>query len=310
MPLNASSPYAPVLTGIGLLQDGKISQPAIDTFVANVALLLTAGNHEGKTLIPIASVIPLPPVPGPKIAGEDLFWFDPDPVGGVIAAALLDRNKSSMWHAVFIDLIYSTTATLLDLAGNTPLFPIFDPSAPFGVDIKIPYTPPELASKLKVAPPQLLAKLAGAGIKVSIPAFQIPSVVPPLPQVPKFDETGKLLSVSLGKFPDAPALPDLVIGLIQLPIKLLINLVLPPSIKLVADIPNLPKLVFTAAADLLKSLLDGLGLVVGLIPKTLLATLIVYLKNVVAMVCVVIVSQIVGTGNFALGVGQLLGLVT
>ena len=310
MPLNAKTPYDPVLTGIGLLKDGKISQAGIDTFVANVAALLTLGNHKGETLLPIAKVVPLPPVSGPNIAGEDLFWFNPDPFGAVAAAALLDRNKSSMWHTVFIDTIYSTTATLLDMAGNTPMFPIFDPSAPFGVDIKIPFTPPELAGKLAVPPPQLLAKLAGAGIKVSLPSFSIPSVVPPLPQIPKFDDAGNLLSIQTGQFPDAPALPDLVIGLIQLPIKLLIGLVLPPKLDLVINLPNLPKVVFTAAAEALKALLDGLGLAVGFIPKVLLSTLIVYLKNVVAMVCVVIVSQLVGTGNIALGVGQLLGLVS
>lgn len=303
MPLNAKTPYDRALTGIGLLQGGKISDSGRKRFVEDVVLLLTLGNHNGRTLAPIASLFPIPPIPGPKIPSlnplhpglEPIFWFDPDPLAAILTTTLLDRQKTAYWHTIFIDTLYDQAAVALDLAGNTPLFPIFDVSAPFGIDLPIPFTLPQLAGKLSITPIQLAAKLVDLNIKLSPPSLSIPSI--PVPKLPKL--------------PPHPLLPDLLLGLFTLPFKLLIKLVIPPKLDIVLDIPNLPKAVFAIAFDLLLDLFKELGLPspFPLLPKTFVASIIVYLKNVVAMVCVDLVAQLVGTGAIAHGVGLVLGLV-
>ena len=304
MPLIAKTPYDPALTGIGLLKNGKVSDSGRARFVEDVVLLLTLGNRSGRTLAPIASLFPLPPIPGPVVPNlnilhpgtEPIFWFEPDPAAALLTTTLLDKKKTAYWHTIFVDTLYDQTAVALDLAGNTPLFPIFDVSAPFGIDLPIPFTLPELAAKLSITPPELAAKLVDLNIKLSPPSLSIPTI--PVPTLPKL--------------PPLPLLPDLLLGLFTLPFKLLIKLVVPPKIDILLDIPNLPKAVFTIAFDLLLDLFKELGLPspFPLLPKAFVASIIVYLKNVVAMVCVDLVAQLVGTGAIAHGVGLVLGLVS
>lgn len=304
MPLNAKTPYDHILTGIGLIEGGKISDAGKKAFIEDVILLLTLGNRDGKTLVPIASLFPLPPVGGPPFSNlniinpelEPLFWFGPDPLAALQATTLLDENSTPFWHKIFIDILYTQTALALDLPGNTPLFPIFDVSAPFGIDLPIPFTLPDLAVKANIQPlPKLMIKLADLGIKVSVPSISIPSLNIPQPiELPPF-----------------PKLPELLLGLFELPFKLLISLLIPPKIDLAFDLPNLPKTIFGLAFDLLFELLKGLGLLeIPLLPKAFIASLLVYMKNVISMVCVDIIGNLVGVGSIALGVGIVLGLVT
>lgn len=303
MSLAAKTPYDPVLTGIGVLTAGQISDAARAAFVADVGLLLLKGNAKGSTLVPIGSLFSLPPVAGPNVPGfsgpEPLFWFNPDPapLAALQVAALSDPTKTGYWHAIFIDTLFQQVAVALDLPGNTPLFPMFDISAPFGIPpLPLPFTLPDLAIALDINPlPKLLLKLAGLNIKVSIPSVSIPTI--PIPQLPKL--------------PPLPLLPDFLLGMFQLPFKLLLQVLVPPDISLVFDLPNLPAAVFKLAFQLVLDLFTALGLPspFPLLPKAFVASLIVYLKNVVAMVCCVIVANIVGTGAMAQGVGIVLGLL-
>lgn len=307
MPLVAKSIYDPVLTGIGLLDtSGNITKSAERAFIDEIILLLTLGNIGGKTLVPLSKLVPVPSFAGPKILGQDFFWFNPDPVSGLLAATLLDAEKTPFFHEIFINGLYKSTVSLLNLGGQTPLFPVFDISLPFGTDLKIPFTIPELAVALSLPPIQVPAKLVAAGIKVSIPSI-------PIPQIPNIAPVGfdftksPPTSISL-PMPPVFTIPSLITGLIEIPFKVLTATLVPPSLSLVTNLPGLPATIADIAFKLLFQLLSELGLTL-ILPKTLIATIIVYMKNIVAILCVLIISQLVGVGNIAFGVAQLLGLV-
>lgn len=297
------SPYDPILTGIGFLESGKLSQSAKDRYIAEVLALLVTGNEGGHGGSPSTkifnSIVPLPPIPGPTVfnvttlAQEQFFHFGPDPIAALTAIQLNDPTKSPIWHTIFLDTLLEKTAVALDIPGSTPLFPIFDVSFAFGIDLPLPFTLPELAAKLKLTPPQLVAKLASLSIQLKPPS--IPS--PPTIQLPDINLPAAQL-----------VLPQLILGLIKLPFDLMLKLVLPPALDLVLNLPGLPKVVLDLAIGIIIDLLASLGLTVTL-PKTFVASLLIYLKNVVAMVCCDIVGLLVGAGSIAKGVGTLTGLI-
>lgn len=307
------SPYDPILTKIGLLSGGKLTKAARDRYVDEVIALLATGNADGKGGSPttkiFSSLVPLPPVPGPSVVNvttlqsEPVFWFGPDPAAAILATELKDPKSTPFWNAMFPDLLYGKTASALDLAGTTPLFPIFDVTAAFpDIDLPLPYTPPELAAKLKLAPPQLIAELGKMGIELKMPSIPVPPIPPPI-SLPN-------LAIPGVPFPGIPSLvlPDLLLGLIKLPFDLLKKLVAPPDIGLVLNLPDLPKNVFGLAFDILLKLLVDLGLML-IVPKVIIASLLIYLKNVVAMICTDLVGLIVGSGQLAKTVATLTGLV-
>src|SRR5579863_9981431 len=238
-----ADPYGPILTGIGYLDKGKLTPAARAAYVADVLALLAGGNANGKaklcspgTQLFANLITGLPPIPGPDIfnvttlAVEPLFWFNPDPVATLVATQLVDPVKCPIWNTIFPDGILDTTAVALDLNGNTPLFPFFDASLP-ALNVKgFPLSLPDLGLALGLPLlPKLLIKLATLNIALALPM---------LPMIPT------LTLPSFGIPPDlalkaAIALPNLIIGLIELPFKLLIKLLLPPDLSLVLKLITL-----------------------------------------------------------------------
>lgn len=291
-----TSPYGPILTGVGLLAGGKLTQSAKDTYLAEVLGLLATGNANGKGGTPTTKIfnalVPLPPVPGPPIPNlttlsiEDAFWFGPDPLAALMATQLQDPTKCPIWHSIFIDLLYETTAVALDANGSTPLFPLFDVSVAFPNITIFPIPLPDLAIQANILPlPQLMLKLAGLGIQVQLPTIPIPPIPPKLP------------SLAL-QLPIPPLiLLDLCIGLIKLPFDLLLQLVVPPDIGLVLDLLAFKfDAVFNLAFNIVIQLLIKLDLLL-IVPKLFIASLLIYVKDVVAMVITDIVGLLIGAGG-------------
>lgn len=288
-----TSPYGPILTGVGLLEGGKLTDAGRAGYVDEVTTLLATGNANGKGGSPSTkifnSLVPLPPIPGPTIfnvttlESEQLFWFKPDPIAALMASTLKDPTASPIWNAVFPDLLYGKTAVALDAAGSTPLFPLFDVSLILPSLKVFPIPLPELAVKLNLTPPQLLLKLAGLSIQLQLPSLPLPPLPPSLP------------SISL---PIPPLiLVDLMIGLIKLPFDLLLKLVLPPDIGLILKLLSLDfSAILKLALDIVVQLLIDLNLLL-IVPKVFIASLLIYLKNVVAMVATDIVGLLVGSGG-------------
>jgi hypothetical protein len=292
-----ANPYGPILTGVGLLKDGHISTEARNRYILEVLGLLALGNANGKGGLPttqiFSSLIPLPPVAGPVIFNvttlqkENAFWFEPDPIAALLTTQLSDPKNNPFWHAIFVDTLFEKTAILLNANGSTPLAPLFDPTTLFpDIDIKIPFQPPELALKLKITPIELTAKLADLSLalpsipKLSIPALNLPDLS--IPGVP---------------YPGFPklVLPDLILGLMKIPFDILVKLVLPPAIDIAL---NPISVVFNLAFDAVLKLLTDLGLLL-IVPKLFIASLLIYIKNIVGMICVDIVGLILGAGGVA-----------
>lgn len=288
-----TSPYDPILTSVGVLDHGKLTPEGRTKYVTEVLALLALGNHDGKGGSPSTkifnSLVPLPPVAGPEIfnvttlSSEKLFWFDPDPLAALMSSVLVDENASPMWNAIFPDLLYGKTASALDINGSTPLFPLFDVSIPFP-DIKIfPIALPDLALQLNLELPKLMLKLIDLNIKLSLPSIPLPPIPPSLPKI------------------DLPIPPlvlfDLMIGLIKLPFDLLLKLVLPPDLSIVLKLISLDfKFVLDLALDIVIKLLIDLNLML-IVPKLFIASLLIYLKDIVAMVITDVVGLLVGAGG-------------
>lgn len=297
--------YDPILTSVGLLESGKLTKNASDKYWDEVTTLLMLGNANGKGMPNvITKVLPIPPTdPTPPIMNvttlqaEKVFWFDPDPAAAAIAAHIKVRKNAEMLHAIFLDILFEKTAQLMDLKGQTPLAPIFDVSAVFpDIKLPLPYTPPDLAAALKITPPELPTLLLKLGIKVP----------PDLPKIPEIPSLPKLPDIAL---PIPPlVLFDFLLGLFELPFKLLLKLFVPPDIKLVVDLPKLPELVFKMGFEIVLKLMIDLNLLL-VTPKMLIAAILVYLKNVVGMVVTVLIGSIVGAGGIAKSGAQLCGLI-
>jgi hypothetical protein len=296
-----TSPYGPILTGVGLLEGGKLSKKGRQRYVEEVIGLLVTGNADGKGGTPATKIfntlVPLPPIPGPEIfnvttfAGEKLFWFEPDPLAATMATLLVDEKACPIWNKVFPDLLYAKTAAALDANGSTPLFPLFDVSVAFPDLEGFPITPPDLAVKANIMPPpKLLQKLADIGIELKVPSIPVPPIPPDIPNfLPP-----SLPGIEMPGLPSL-ALPDLLLGLIKMPFDLLLQLVLPPNIGLIMDLISLKfDAVVKLALDIVVKLLQPL---IPIVPKLLIASILIYLKDIVAMVITDIVGMIIGAGG-------------
>lgn len=209
----------------------------------------------------------------------------------MMATLLTDKQKTPIWNAIFPDLLYAKTAAALDANGSTPLFPLFDVSIAFPDLEGFPIAIPDLAVQANIMPPpKLLIKLADLGLSLSPPSLPIPPIPPPFPSfMPIMPE------LSLPGLPSL-ALQDLMIGLIKMPFDLLVKLAI-PDVGLILDLLSL-KLdgIFNLAFDIVLKLLEPL---VQIVPKILIASILIYLKNVVAMVATDIVGLIIGANGVA-----------
>lgn len=307
------NPYGGILTGVGLIKNGKLSKEARTKYVTEVLALLATGNGNGKGGSPSTkifnSLVPLPPIPGPVIpnvttlSAEPLFWFDPDPLATLMASTLVDEKACPTWNLMFPDTLYTKTAEALDAKGSTPLFPILDYSAAFDIDLPFPITPPELQLKLATkfpTVPQLMIGIADLGIELKMPSI-------PLPPIPTFPDFSLGFDYGLG-LKAAISLPEFLLGLIKLPFDLLLSLVLPPKLGLVLDLIQFKfDAVIKLALDIVVKLLQPL---IPIVPKLLIASILIYLKNILAMVIVDIVGMIVGAGGtLTKSVAKVTGLI-
>ncbi len=310
-------------TGVGLLDsDNNLTQDARDAFTLQVIALLTSGNNDGMGA-KISSLlgIPFPPPAGVKVLDPDrllthpldplgdLFWFDPSPFAALTFDTL--RDAEGGYQKQIVSNLYQPLMRAMNMAGNAAIAPILDYSGLLPPDIAVNVTipklpdifaalslpnPPAVQAALKklidIDPPDVLSLVANLAALVPPPAPAIPEI----PSPPPLDF-------------DFLVFPGLFTGLIELPFKLLPELVAKlssPSI-LVPSPPELFNLVLGPFFDLLLELLKGLGLL-AILPKLLVATFIVILQNAVCAMVPLIVSQIIGTGIVVKFLGQALGL--
>lgn len=301
-------------TGVGVLDSrGNLTQAARDAFTAQVILLLTSGNANGKGA-KISSLlnIPFPPPSGVKLLDPDrllthpsdplgdLFWFDPSPFAPLIFDTL--RDPEGGYQKNIVSNLYQPLMKVMNLNGNAVAPPILDYSG---------FLPPEISAKLTLPD---LPKIAAA--VPNVPALKALGI--DLGDIPTFvANLGKVISIpSIPSIPSPPTFdfdfivfPDLFVGLMQLPFLLLPDLIAkfsPPDL-LVPSPPDLFNLVLGLFFGLLLDLLKKVGLL-AILPKLLVATFIVILQNAVAAMVPLVISQVIGTGLVVKSVGQALGL--
>lgn len=308
---------SPILgpVGVGLVgDDNKLTQTARDAFVAQVILLLAGGNLDGKgPKISSLLGIPFPPIPGPKLIDPDrllltpndplgdLFWFNPSPIAVMTTPMLVDPEKD--YQKIIVTNLYEPLVKMLNVPGNVVAPPLFDPTCFFEVDVEIPEFLADLnlalpnpalqvdfANKYDIDP-SLVAKFALDIVK--IPAA--PPVPPPLP-IPPLPEFDFII------------FPDLFLAILTLPLEILkpdfvISLITVP----VPDPGEIFLKIVGIAIDIVLKALEAIGLL-AILPKLLIATIIVLMQNMVCMMVCDIVGCVLGTGQVVKTVGSLLGL--
>jgi hypothetical protein len=300
--------------GVGILDtQGNLTPQARDAFTSQVILLLTSGNSNGKGA-KISSLldIPFPPPSGIKVLDPDrllinpndplgdLFWFDPSPFASLTFDTL--RDPEGGYQKQIVSNLYQPLMKAMNLNGNAIAPPILDYSGLLPPDVAIKLTIPDIP-KIALAVPNIpLLKALGidlgdipsfvAELTAIVPKPSIPSI--PVPPIPEFDFVN---------------FPKLVIGLLELPFKLLPDLILKfsPIDLLVPSPPALFNLIADLFFGLFIDLLKNLGLLT-ILPKLLIATFIVIIQNTIAAMAPLVVSQIIGTGLIVKSIGQALGL--
>lgn len=308
---------SPILgpSGVGLLgTDGKLTKSARDAFTAQVILLLASGNAKGSgAKISSALGISFPPVPGPKFLDTDrllsnpsnptgdLFWFEPSPFGVLTTPFLLDPEKD--YQKIIVSNLYEPLVKMLNVPGNIVAPVLFDPTCFFDINVDIP----EFLAALVIALPNPLLHASFAakfGIDVDLVAnlaLNLPSLPsppplpPPLPPIPQVSFDFIVFSdllLSIFSIPIEILKPDFVISLVSIPVPD------PGSIfiKLTGII-----------IDLVIKALEKAGLL-AILPKLLVATMVVLVQNMISMLVCDIVGSVLGTGQVVKLTGKVLGL--
>lgn len=288
--------------------DNKLTKIARDAFTTQVLLLLTGGNKGGKGPKISSLVGTFPPVPGPKFVDPDrlllnpadplgtLFWFDPSPLALLMTSNLIDPEKD--YQKIIVTNLYEPLVKMLNMPGNIVVPTLFDLTCFFDINVDLPElllalpTPAlqlAFSAKFKISA-DIFAKFA-----VDLPKLPAPPPIPPslpIPPIPNFDFI---------------IFPDLFLGMLSIPLEILkpdfvISLIgLPPSP------PDLFIKIGTLVLDLMLKLLVKLGLLV-ILPKLLVATIVIILQNMVSMLVCDMIGVILGTGQLVKAAGSLLGL--
>jgi hypothetical protein len=303
-------------SGVGVLDEkGNLTSAARDSFTAQVILLLTTGNASGKGA-KVSSMfdVPFPPIPGPKVFDPDrllthptdplgdFFWFDPSPFAPLTYDVL--RDPDGFYQKRIVSTVYQAIMGVMNVAGTAIAPLIIDYSGLLPPDISVKIKLPDLP-KIAAAVPNIPA-LKALGIDLGdIPKFvaNLTAIVP-TPSIPS------LPTIPTPDF-DFDVFPDLFAGLAKIPIKLLPELIgkFSPIDLLNIKMPpfEMFNIVVPPYLDLIVSLLLEVGLV-AILPKLLVATIVVILQNAVIALIAMLISQIIGTGIVVKTVGQVFGL--
>jgi hypothetical protein len=315
--------------GAGVLgSDGKLTPTARAKFVTDIVSVVANGNQDG-TGIKYTGFLPLPifPSAGPKVIldplrpdGENLFWFKAEPLALATLPILSDPNKE--FQKLIVTGLYEPLVQMLNLNGDHPLFPVFDPTCVIDLG-KFPNIQlgdiPSILAKLAIqfAAMAVPSTLPAAKIKLAVDfgisdlhiADTLKLLVPPVPPKPPLPPIPSI-PIPLVPVPKAgiatPNFPDLALGVFKIPTALfpqLITLVISPSI----DPPALLLKIIGLIVDAILTLLQALGLLTGL-PKLLLATMMVIVKDLAVMLLCVVIGRVLGTGALVKIIATLGGL--
>jgi hypothetical protein len=300
--------YQPILTSVGYIKsDDEMSK----RFLKEVLGLLETGNKDGKGGSNIQklinTIIPFPPEKGPlTFDNENFFHFKPEINIDLFKEILQSEEKSRNWQKVFVTNLYLKIVKSFDVKGATPLAGpplfVFDAQT-INPLIPIPYTLAEISAAFGALPdpnpPSLLiTNLSAAGI---LPT----NLVPP-----------QKIEISLQDLNPIPGmrndLLDLVEKISDFPVLLLIEImkdyVDPAKLFNLAINPLeiIPIAVKKTGAMLEK--IFSKFLEENFVPKILVASVLILLKEIVCMVALVVIGGLLGSGNIVKNAAKLIGM--
>jgi hypothetical protein len=300
--------YQPILTSVGYI---KSDDEMKERFMGEVLSLLETGNLDGlggsylQKLI--NSIVPFPPQGGPMtLDDENFFHFKPEINIDLFKEILPDEKKSGNWQKVFVSNLYLKTIKAFDVKGATPLAapPLFVFDAPtINPIIPIPYSLAEISTAFAAlpdpTPPALLvANLSAAGIIPTqlIPPQKIEINLLELNPIPGMKNDLLDLVEKIVNFPGL-LLGELISEYVD-PIKLFQLAINPLEI-----IP----LAVEKTGSMLKSIFSNF-LEENFIPKILVASVLILLKEIICMVVLVVIGGLLGSGNIVKNVAKLIGM--
>ena len=317
-----------VMTHVGLLQGGLVSNDARQSFVDLTNVLLANGTADflfGGLPEPVV-------VPGNAFLAQS---FNIKPI---------EKHAQTfpVWHQIFIDTMFEKTAVAMDVnCGGGQLAPFGDPTIAFpnlklraGIGIpdfliKLPLLPASLPDLFDISPEFLLeftANFPAGLLPPNIPIPSIPFLPPPtLPAIGLPAISGIDLPFDLPSMPSflfSPAIPPLSFN-ITLPLPILGFLLcaviksVPIIIaKLLLDIGGFIGALDKGPAGIILFVamiaLEVIGACLGIELKnvlTFLAGFLVYVEKLVLMLIVLLVGMIFGQGLLVKLVATTIGLV-
>lgn len=340
------SNYEKCITSTKLLESGKLSATGKKAFVSQVIDILKSGVNGSIGSFPLP-VGPICPTTGESmfmfkgdsnadalaeiLNSQDSQWSKtwPDILGKVLST--IDVPGCTPFMSTFVfdptglfptaklpkqPTVADLLSALLDGAGITP-------ADPTGLTVKLPAA--LLKAGMSATPP--VPPIPPIPVPPSIPGFPM---TPPIPPAPPGTQVPVIMPVPLTPIiPGKPVIPDVPFivnaldvmnfSMMLIPIKIVTSMLsdlLSPSgaAKLINPI-TLPATVFELV---IKSIMTAVGSAVGfdmsgqtvpLIPKTLIATVLVIAKYIAVCVASCLVSQIIGTGSISGGLISSSGLV-
>jgi hypothetical protein len=300
--------YQPILTSVGFV---KTDDEMSERFLEEVLSILETGNLDGLggsyLQKQINSIIPFPPEEGPlTFNDENFFHFKPEINIEIFKEILPEEEKSRNWQKVFISNLYLKIIKSFDVKGATPLAGpplfIFDAQT-INPTIPVLYSLAEITAAFGAIsdpnPPSLLiTNLNAVGITVT-------NLVPPKKIEINFQELNPIPGMKND-------LLDLVEKISNFPGLLLGELITEYAdpTKLFNLIKNPLEIIAIAVkktGSMLKSIFSNF-LEENFVPKILVASVLILLKEIICMVVLVVIGGLLGSGNIVKNVAKLIGM--
>lgn len=300
--------YKDILSEAGL----DLSSSAMEKrYLDDVAFLLSGGNigGQGGSLQhkKLSLIAPLPRDSGPKIKNENFFHFNADEFALDSIATLKDKNLSQNWYETFVKS-HQVLIKSLNLPGKTPFQTVpphlFDSTSALNIP-QFPHDIAVLSAALGVTPDLIIPSLNARGI---IQTDGLKYTTPPIDQAPY--ESGGYENNLLKLMIQVYELPNYLI------LKFLEEISNPDKLISFVNPENLIKFLINLLSEKMPfstmSFMDKLFddfFQIPFLPKALVCSVLVLIKDIVAAICVVMIGSIVGSGNITKNTAQFTGLI-
>lgn len=300
--------YKDILSSAGL----DLSSQALEKrYIDDVSFLLAGGNVDGRggslAHKKLSEISPLPREGGPLVKEESFFHFKADEFSSDSISSLKDKNLSANWYETFVKSHYLLINSL-NLPGKTPFQAIpphlFDSTSALGL-LQFPHDIIALSAVLGTTPELIIPSLNARGIIQTEGLKYTPQIIDQTPY-----ESGGYENNLLKLMTKLYGLPSYLIS------KFLEEILDSQRIISFLNPANIIKFLVDLISDKMpnssQSFMDFLFedfFQVPFLPKTLVCSVLVLIKDIIAVMCVVMIGSIIGSGNITKTTAQFVGLI-